>query len=1457
VEGKMNKLLVLLGVLFLSIFFVSGQGFEKCDVNKDQIINIIDLTSVTNNIGTSELVYDTNGDARVNQSDYNFCKPYLGVVLNATKNTSMGGCVDTDNGLNPYVKGMVYEINSNRTDMCQIKFYNTNRRFWDRRFVPECGPSTNNNFFDGKQGSKAESCVVSEATCPGSWGNTKEIYCKNGCKDGACTSLLTLSSQPFGADVYFDGVLKGKTPIKITGIIPGQHDITIVREGYVTYYTRQYVDLDQALTLSIILNKKPTLSVFTSPNGASVYLNEEYKGNTPVKLILNSFGYNIRINKTGYYDFNSDLALYDDQDISWNIELMKYRDSSMSLNSIPAGVDVYLNDFSSKPNKTDIRGNLLFSNLLPGLNVLKIAKDGYRDYISNLFLNPHGVYKLGVSLSQKTNVFNCFDTDPSIDQKFKGTVYWTNLYGNNFTYEDSCEVDEKGKSRLKESYCLLNEPSEFRTYCEYGCMNGACLAEPINCKDSEEGKDYFVKGTVTYSNSGSNTDICILKNTDGSWGDTSYEAPYLVEYSCPSSSDIGKEIYLCPSGCKDGACIKSISFFRNSYWACYDGVESYEGGPTSCKSSETWLSYGNDFCKGHCSNVSGKCGLNSFKVWNECSENVTCTDSDGGYDYNVKGFVTGDLSPFGNGYEGRQGTVYDFCVQLSEDGVYPWVNETSNNNTWNRHEVYSCEKNCAIYEMACNGNIIWTVVPKCPYGCKDGACLEFTSTAKDYLKLEKPSNKFNNGDTISSVWPETIGGKDLSFLVNGIFSDNKGESKQTVNYAQELLFSSSKAGIKYLQPEDEEAGYYFEVPKNTQIYKYTLKFNTPVMYLPQSIKEDFQGDVLKIYGKDHVISAVSSDSTGTLTKMKLLSGDVVIWLIQDQPFTVGDHTLTVIDVDSNATMCGINVDGTTVWVDKYTTEEIAGLFVAVLDVKAVNSPPKYDQDTCKLLIGANEMVLEKGDNVVINGEEIKGSGVNFLGTLGKWQGIEITYDQGREDEGINADSVYLKQMDSWVDPVFGEWKLLFDRLNGDTNKLTVEATGEDAVLKFSNNNKLVEIPLYYNRAQNGVRFGTDDDEPLLLPFGSAYNISVEGTKLLYVAKDSSVHVLEIEDLTCANQSKITIKDLTYGTIIAKDQVLYRGCNGLSENISLGSLGRVGLVISSTSVGYNGNSGGYGKIIADNSLEISLFNIVSLSGIIFDELNSAETKKTKFNVSLTYDPAKGGISISKPVLNQTSWYPETEGDDDILTTTTSKGTILKYDNENKNFLSVYHSKEEVSADVYLATLAWIPSYKFGLQDYPRPFVVGNNLLDLDVKIVVGETASTSDAMAAVDLASSLGRLTNKNTSSIVILDRDVINNLRQGVPLGYNLISIGPRCANTVSAYFLGSPNDCNLGFEQGKAKLKLFQTNGKTVLLASGISDVDTRGAATLLANYQNYSLWGDECEVVVMSSGQLIPNCV
>lgn len=80
----------------------------------------------------------------------------------------------------------------------------------------------------------------------------------------------------------------------------------------------------------------------------------------------------------------------------------------------------------------------------------------------------------------------------------------------------------------------------------------------------------------------------------------------------------------------------------------------------------------------------------------------------------------------------------------------------------------------------------------------------------------------------------------------------------------------------------------------------------------------------------------------------------------------------------------------------------------------------------------------------------------------------------------------------------------------------------------------------------------------------------------------------------------------------------------------------------------------------------------------------------------------------------------------------------------------------------------------------------------------------------------------------------------------NLILVGGPCANAIARDVMGTTlANCAAGFEEGKAKIKLYeQATGKVALVVAGYSGTDTRRAARVIANYGDYALSGAEVEV-------------
>jgi hypothetical protein len=596
-------------------------------------------------------------------------------------------------------------------------------------------------------------------------------------------------------------------------------------------------------------------------------------------------------------------------------------------------------------------------------------------------------------------------------------------------------------------------------------------------------------------------------------------------------------------------------------------------------------------------------------------------------------------------------------------------------------------------------------------------------TATQGAKVEKSGTKFLYNRDIYDVHPETFDENDLpDVLEEETFDDNKGDNKEETDYDQELQFEDGVGTLLLTQPEDMDSGSYLTLDKNDRVYNYTLDFDSAVEYDTSAVSTEFVGNTIELQGRKYTITQASGTS-GVLTKLTLVGGDSTVWLVQDQPYTVGDHTVTVVDVGNSGTVCGINVDGQTKWIEEGDTEEVGDLSVGVLDVIEVNTQAG-DADTCEISLGSNELVLENDDQVRVNDVDLEGSSISFSGSAGSWDGFTIRYRSGKEDDGVNSDDINLEAGGAWTDPVFGNFKLEFAGVTADYEDLMMDVSGDDAEFTFTNNDgKEVVIP--FHAESNGAIYpGSDDDAPLLRP-GDATGVGwvpavtdSEGVLLYYVTTGGEVHVLEISDVTCdSSNNKTTIRDITYDSNVAKDEELTADCSSAAiETVSLGSLGSIQLNLTSSSVGYVAASG-FGDADGETEFEgnVSFTN----ETIGFTEKAGDEATPATVEWSLSWDTSDDEINIGAPSGTSMGPVDNSETDDDTVWYATTKGTLVKYDQEDDLSLELMAPEEDAFASVFVMPLSGTVVSGSGggtiMTDSVNPFSVGLAVLDEDLML----------------------------------------------------------------------------------------------------------------------------------------------
>jgi hypothetical protein len=625
------------------------------------------------------------------------------------------------------------------------------------------------------------------------------------------------------------------------------------------------------------------------------------------------------------------------------------------------------------------------------------------------------------------------------------------------------------------------------------------------------------------------------------------------------------------------------------------------------------------------------------------------------------------------------------------------------------------------------------------------------------------------------------------------------------NGNQRLQFGETVGVFEFMNPEDKDRGDYVSIRENQKVYEFTYDVGKGVSYDSSDIAGDFKGEKITIQGNEYQITEANGNN-GKLNALRLDRKETVVWLIEDQPYVFGEHTLRVIGVDSQQTKCIIDVDGVTKSIRDGKSDTVSGVSVFVSDVLARHRVGK--NDICEVSLGNTAIVLRDSQSVMVNGAKLHGSNVAFEGSAGSWNGFTITYMAGDESKAPNDDDIFLEAGEAWIDPVFGSWKIVFADVTRKYETISFRASGKEGSLTYmSINNREVKIPYYYDASNDVIKLGRST-RPLLLP-GETYSGTPEKVQLLYTTSSGDTRVLELTDTTCSGtKSEISILDKTTGNVLAKNKKLQNACDGTEETIQLsGLLGSVKLIIAPDSVEYV-KSSQHG----DGTPQTKYRGTLSIASdeISFTEKKGRNTATSVVGFSPQWNGGKAQIEVADVTEDggSISWITE-KGESSKMQSkmqVTEKGTKISLWTTK---IVLEAPENDVSADVFLTPVS------------------------------ATIQASSPETVTKV----------NKFDASFVVLDSEAKS-------MDKNMIVVGGPCANSIAAEVLrepfGNPYDCTTGFTPGKAMIKLLERKGRTVLLVAGYSAEDTVAATEVLSSYKDYVLAGGEVEVTRTSSGGL-----
>lgn len=184
------------------------------------------------------------------------------------------------------------------------------------------------------------------------------------------TGTLSITSVPAGATVFLDGRPVGQTPWK-ERVEAKTYQVVIKKEGYAQHTGNAEVKPDAIQGYTATLQGlQGTLEITSSPKGATVFLDGEGIGTTPLSQQVAAGNHTIMLELAGHGRWQSEVAVSPEKVTKVSASLTE-ESGSLRVTSDPAGARVLLDgvDIGTTP--------LLVTEVSPGGHQVSVSAPGY------------------------------------------------------------------------------------------------------------------------------------------------------------------------------------------------------------------------------------------------------------------------------------------------------------------------------------------------------------------------------------------------------------------------------------------------------------------------------------------------------------------------------------------------------------------------------------------------------------------------------------------------------------------------------------------------------------------------------------------------------------------------------------------------------------------------------------------------------------------------------------------------------------------------------------------------------------------------------------------------------------------------------------------------------------------------------------------------------------------------
>lgn len=719
--------------------------------------------------------------------------------------------------------------------------------------------------------------------------------------------------------------------------------------------------------------------------------------------------------------------------------------------------------------------------------------------------------------------------------------------------------------------------------------------------------------------------------------------------------------------------------------------------------------------------------------------------------------------------------------------------------------------------------------------------VEITATMRseggESVDVVRSNSQLNYGESLGTTGvTEELDDSDVDFLEDGKF--NNGVSDE--DYTQEIMFADGEFNYALRDNVDgvDEISNNLYFNSGETYVSYVLEFDSVIslssISTQSELEEEFIGETLTIMGNEFTIASISADLGGTnnIEELELIGGANKIALGEGESTSVTvdgtSYDVSIQSVSDDEVL--LTVNGQSVSIDEYDTEEVAGISIAATDL--VSSSRDAVKGYAEVVIGGQKITLEDSGEVQVNEEDVSDEFDGYLvestiETSGGFDKITITY---KVDEDVS-----LEAGDSLIDPLFGGFELVFEGTNNpEYSEVEFRVNDDDISIDGTlESGEELSRDLVHTTSTDGTTGATylkgDQDEDVIFTSASDFsagnllavlsgtgmtatpaeisfdtaNTAIKGSGFLMYDDEESQYLYEISSVDTTD-NEVDFDELFEG----KDKEELTTTEVLSDlELTLTDVSTTGSVIS-----FLPSSLQTPVIAFENELLVNVGSVEStgVGGTFVLSLDTGDVdgddatndEDEEITITMSWDSTDEEFDLDVAETGDGSFINENDadiedGNSDVQHFVTPYGTMVEFDNDENTYVKVMVPEEQVEAKVMLVT--------GGSSAETRTWTVSEDEVESTKSDLIadGWTIVSENEMSTEDVEFMVEGVT---------LDVDASSE---------NVIVIGGPAVNEVARELLGigSYDVSQAGVEAGEGVARVFEEENSVLIYGYSAED--------------------------------------